>query len=100
MIEDLLSLVDDASPFPYSGLPASTPDRDHNDDDDDSCQDYHHHYDEDDDDHHEDDDDHHEDDDRHNCMIESIRTCLQAQELAILGLAEANHDTSREGTER
>merc|ERR1719239_806234 len=25
--------------------------------------------------------------------------CLQAQELAILGLAEANHDTSREGTE-
>ena len=93
MIEDLLSLVDDASPFPYSGLPASTPDRDHNDDDDDSCQDYHHHYDD-------DDDDHHEDDDRRNCMIESIRTCLQAQELAILGPAEANHDTSREVTER
>ena len=93
MIEDLLSLVDDASPFPYRGLPASPPDRDHNDDDDDSCQDYHHHYDE-------DDNDHHEDDDRHNCMIESIRTCLQAQELAILGLVEANHDTFREGTER
>ena len=92
MIEDLLSLVDDASSFPYSGLPASTPDSDHNDDDD-SCQDDHHHY-------HEDDDDHHEDDDNHNCMIGSIRTCLQAQELAILGPAEANHDTSREGTDR
>ena len=47
MIEDLLSLVDDASSFPYSGLPASTPDSDHNDDDD-SCQDDHHHYHEDD----------------------------------------------------
>ena len=86
MIGDLLSLVDDASPLPHSGFPASTPDRDHNDDDD-SRQDDDHHY-------------HEDDDHRHNCIIESVRTCLQGQELAILGPAEANLDTSREGTGR
>ena len=57
------------------------------------CQDDDHHYHGGDDHHYHEDDDH-----RHNCMIESIRTCLQGQELAILGPAEANLDTSREGT--